>query len=428
MDRVLNPFSPGAGNPPPELAGRSELLEEAEIIIERVKAGRHERSLMLVGLRGVGKTVLLNRIGTMAESSGYAVLFIEATEARSLPELLLPSLRRALFRLDAMAGLSDKVKRGIRVLRSFMGAVKVKVNNLEIALDVDPEPGTADSGDLEADLPDLFMAVGEAAQDRAMAVAITIDELQYISEDEMSALIMAIHRVSQRQLPLLLIGAGLPQLVSLAGRSKSYAERLFVYPEIGALSQADARKALQGPARQQEVSFTDGALDELVRVTHGYPYFLQEWGYHAWNLAPASPIDLDVVKQTNDVAIMKLDESFFRVRFDRLTPRERDYMRALADLGAGAHRSGDIADRLGVRMESIAPLRGGLIRKGMIYSPAYGDTAFTVPLFDEFMLRTMPKWEPGKRRRRGRDRAQPGNDPNGTSPRRRRPKSSKQPR
>jgi hypothetical protein len=419
MDPVQNPFSPGAGNPPPELAGRSALLDNARIIIERVKSGRHERSLMLVGLRGVGKTVLLNRIGSMAESKGYSVLSIEATETRSLPELLLPKLRQALFQLDAMAGLSDKVKRSLRVLRSFMGAMKVKLNDLEIGLDVDPERGTADSGDLEADLPELFVAVGEAALDRGSAVAITMDEIQYIDEDEMSALIMAIHRASQRQLPLLLVGAGLPQLVALAGRSKSYAERLFVYPEIGALSPVDARKALQGPVQQQQVSFTDNALKELVRVTHGYPYFLQEWGYHAWNLAPASPIDVDVVQQTNSVAIAKLDESFFRVRFDRLTPREREYMRALADFGSGAHRSGDIADRLGVRMESVAPLRGGLIRKGMIYSPAYGDTAFTVPLFDEFMVRTMPESTPGNKPRKGRIGSRSSRDINGAAPRRR---------
>ncbi len=401
MDPVENPFSPGAGNPPPELAGRSELLEQAKIIIARVKAGRHERSLMLVGLRGVGKTVLLNLIGALAEADGYAVLSIEATEGRSLPELLVPPLRQALFRFDGMVGVSNKVKRGLRVLRSFVKVVKVKINGFEVAVDVPPERGTADSGDLEADLPELFVALGEAAQDRGAAVAITVDELQYISEAEMSALIMAIHRSSQKQLPLLLVGAGLPQLVALAGRSKSYAERLFLYPQIGALSQADARRALQGPVQQKHVSFTEAALEELVRVTHGYPYFLQEWGYHAWNLASAPTIDVDIVDQTNGVAIAKLDESFFRVRFDRLTPREKEYMRALAGLGPGPHRSGDIAERLDVRVESIAPLRGGLIRKGMIYSPAHGDTAFTVPLFDEFMLRTMPDWQlPRKPRRK----------------------------
>lgn len=394
MDPLRNPFSPGAGSPPPELAGRDDLLEQARITLGRVKAGRYEPSLMLVGLRGVGKTVLLNRIRELAEKEHYGVLMIEATESRSLPELLLPALRQILFQLDSMANVSEKVKRGLRVLRSFIGSIKLKTGDLELSLNIDPERGAADSGDLEADLAELFVALGEAALDRKTAIAIIVDEVQYLDETEMSALIMAVHRVSQRQLPLVLIGAGLPQLVGLAGRSKSYAERLFRYPEVGPLSTRYAKEALQDPVKSQGASFTDAALDELVDATHGYPYFLQEWGYHAWNLAADSPIDVDVVRQATAVAIRKLDESFFRVRFDRLTPREKDYMRALADLGPGAHRSGDIADGLGMKVQSIAPLRSGLIRKGMIYSPAHGDTAFTVPLFDEFMLRTMPNWKP----------------------------------
>jgi hypothetical protein len=398
MDALNNPFSPGAGSPPPEMAGRNDLIERARIMLHRVLAGRHEQSLMLVGLRGVGKTVLLNKVRAQAEELDYAVAMIEATEGRSLPELLVPVLRQILFRLDAMAGVSNKVKRGLRVLRSFVGAVKVKVADLEIGLDIDPEKGAADSGDLETDLAELFVALGEAAQDRGRAVAVIIDELQYLSEAEMSALIMAIHRVAQRQLPVLLIGAGLPQLVGLAGRSKSYAERLFTYPDIGPLAPGDAKEALRGPVRAQGADFTDEALDELVAVTHGYPYFLQEWGYQAWNLAPASPIGADMVRRATAIAIKKLDGSFFRVRFDRLTPRAKEYLRALAELGAGAHRSGDIADMLGVKVQSVAPLRGGLIRKGMIYSPAHGDTAFTVPLFDEFMRRTMPNWKPASAR------------------------------
>jgi hypothetical protein len=291
-----------------------------------------------------------------------------------------------------MEGLSNKVKRGLRVLRSFIGAVTVKLGDAEFGLDIDAEKGTADSGDLEADLAELFVVLGEAAQDRNRAVAIIVDEVQYLNETEMSALIMAMHRVAQRQLPLVLIGAGLPQLVGLAGRSKSYAERLFRYPNVGALAPSDAKAALRDPVLEQGMRFAEDALDELVRVTRGYPYFLQEWGYQAWNLAAASPIGIDVVQRATTVAIQKLDGSFFRVRFDRLTPREKDYMRAMADLGPGSHRSGDIAERLGVKVQSIAPLRSGLLRKGMIYSPAHGDTAFTVPMFDEFMLRTMPRW------------------------------------
>jgi len=392
MDPLNNPFSPGAGSPPPELAGRDELLNQARVTLTRIKAGRFEQSLMIVGLRGVGKTVLLNRIRELAEANGYGVVMVEATESRSLPEVVLPALRQILFQLDSMEGLSNKVKRGLRVLRSFIGAVTLKLGDAEFGLDIDAEKGTADSGDLEADLGELFVALGEAAQDRKRAVAIIVDEVQYLSETEMSALIMAVHRVAQRQLPLVLVGAGLPQLVGLAGRSKSYAERLFRFPNVGALAPNDAKAALRDPVLEQGARFTEEALDELIRVTHGYPYFLQEWGYQAWNLATTPAIDLDVVKRTTHVAIQKLDGSFFRVRFDRLTPREKDYMRALADLGPGSHRSGDIAERLGVKVQSIAPLRSGLLRKGMIYSPAHGDTAITVPMFDEFMLRTMPQW------------------------------------
>ena len=390
MDPLTNPFSPGAGNQPPELAGRSELLYKVEVLLARVKAGRSEQSMFMVGLRGVGKTVLLNSVREMAEEQGYQALLIEAHESKSLPLLLLPPLRQVLFALDRMQNISQKVKRGLRVLRSFIGGVKLKMGDAEFGLDIDPETGSADSGDLEADLAELFVAVGEAAADRGTAVAIIVDELQYMTEVEMSALIMAIHRVSQRNLPLVLIGAGLPQLVGLAGKSKSYAERLFIYPEVGALSMQDASLALQGPVSTQGVAFTTEALAEIFRVTQGYPYFLQEWGYQSWNMAQQSPIDLPLIKRTTIASTIRLDESFFRVRFDRLTPREKDYLSALAEMGAGNQRSGGVAERLGVKVQTIAPLRSSLIKKGMIYSPAHGDTAFTVPMFDDFMLRTMP--------------------------------------
>jgi hypothetical protein len=390
MNPLNNPFSPGAGTSPPELAGRSEMLRSIEILLARIKAGRSEQSMFMVGLRGVGKTVLLNKVREMADAQGYHSLLIEAHENKPLPLLLLPPLRQTLFALDRMQNVSQKVKRGLRVLRSFIGAVKVKIGDAEFGLDIDPETGSADSGDLEADLAELFVAIGEAAADRGTAIAIIIDELQYMTEAEMSALIMAIHRVSQRSLPLVLIGAGLPQLVGLAGKSKSYAERLFVYPEIGALSLEDASSALQGPVQTQGVSFTPEALAEVYRVTQGYPYFLQEWGYQSWNMAEHSPIDLALIQKTTVASTARLDQSFFRVRFDRLTPREKDYLRALAEMGTGNQRSGAVADRLGVKVQTIAPLRSSLIKKGMIYSPAHGDTAFTVPLFDQFMLRTMP--------------------------------------
>lgn len=361
-------------------------------MLGRIANGRHEQSMMLVGLRGVGKTVLLGRIQDQALALGYGVVMVEATEQKRMPDLLTPGLRKILFQLDALAGVNDKVKRGLRVLRSFISAVKVTAADMEFGLDINPEKGTADSGDLEADLSELFAAVAEAAKARGKAVAVIIDEIQYLSETEMSALIMAVHRISQRQLPLVLVAAGLPQLVGLAGRSKSYAERLFTYPSVGPLDDKDAKEALNGPVAEQGVVFDPEALNEIVRVTRGYAYFLQEWGYQSWNLAATSPITKDIVIKATAASIAKLDSSFFRVRFDRLTPREKDYMRAVAELGAGSHRSGDIADCLKVQVRSIAPLRSGLIKKGMIYSPAHGDTAFTVPLFDEYMRRSMPNW------------------------------------
>lgn len=391
MDKLYNPFSPGAGTQPPELAGRQEILDQALIALARIRSGRSEKSAFLIGLRGVGKTVLLNRIQELADAQKYETIMIEAREDKPLPLLLMPYLRQVLLRLDRGKAVSAKVKRGLAVLKSFMNGIRLTVNDVEIGLDIDAEEGTADSGDLEADLPELFMALGEAAQDRATAVAIIIDELQYLSERELSSLIMAIHKVSQKRLPIVLIGAGLPQLVANAGQSKSYAERLFDFPEVGPLGGDDAKRALQEPVKASGVEFTDDALKEIISVTKGYPYFLQEWGYQSWNLAQSTPIDLETVHAATRESIRKLDQSFFRVRFDRLTPREKDYLRALAELGTEPQRSGDIAHLLGVKSESVAPLRNGLIKKGMIYSPAHGDTAFTVPLFNEFMKRIMPE-------------------------------------
>ncbi len=385
-----NPFSPGAGSPPPELAGRGPLLEQARVTLGRVKAGRSERSFLLVGLRGVGKTVLLNRIRELADETGYRSVLLEAHEGKPLAALLLPALRQIMISLDRMAQISQKAKRALRVLRSFFNGLKLKYRDIEVGVDVDPETGVADSGSLESDLVEVFIALGEAAQDRGTAVALIIDEMQYLSEEELSALIMAMHQISQRQLPVVLIGAGLPQLIALSGRSRSYAERLFQFPEVGALQAVDAAEALQEPVQEQGVQFDEDALQEIIRQTKGYPYFLQEWGYQAWNLAPASPIGIDIVRRATDESIRRLDANFFRVRFDRLTPREKQYLRALADMGETVQRSGEIAERLGVKVQSIAPVRNGLIKKGMIYSPAHGDTAFTVPLFAEFMKRIMP--------------------------------------
>jgi DNA-binding CsgD family transcriptional regulator len=256
-----------------------------------------------------------------------------------------------------------------------------------VSIDVDALSGVADSGNLADDVTDLLVACGEAARDRGTGIVLAIDELQYVHPDELSALIVAIHRTNQLNLPVILTGAGLPQLRALAGEAKSYAERLFDFPEIGSLSAEDARTALALPAAESGAAIDDAALDIMVGRSHGYPYFLQEWGYHVWNVAPQSPITADDVERAAPRVRDQLDQNFFLVRLDRLTPREREYLVAMASLGPGPHRSGDIAAALGVRVESVAPRRSALIAKGIIYSPAHGDTAFTVPLFDEFLER-----------------------------------------
>lgn len=391
MDPVKNPFSPGAGAPPPELVGRDSVLEQARVLLARVRQKRPEKSMLLTGLRGVGKTVLLNSIERMAGEASYLTIAVEAHEDKPLGPLLAPHLRKVLYDLDRLQGTRQKVRRALAVLRGFVGALKVTMNDVTIGLDIEPEKGAADSGDLEIDLPNLFTVIGEAAADHNAAVAILVDELQYFDQKELGALIMAMHKVQQRQLPIVLLGAGLPILPGLAGESKSYAERLFDFPDVGALSKDHAAKALRDPARAARVSFEEKALDEVYRVTRGYPYFLQEWGYQAWNLASSSPITLKVIKSATDSAVARLDKNFFRVRFDRCTPSEKSFLRAMAELGAGPQRTGDIAGVLGLKVTSLGPVRAKLIKKGMIYSPAHGDMAFTVPLFDEFMRRAIPK-------------------------------------
>ncbi|MBW2496315.1 MAG: ATP-binding protein, partial [Deltaproteobacteria bacterium] len=244
--------------------------------------------------------------------------------------------------------------------------------------------------DLERDLQVLIEAAGEAAKSGDTALAIFIDELQYVEEEQLAALITALHRAVQRQLPIVLVGAGLPQLRGRMGRAKSYAERLFDFPEIGPLDEEAARSALAKPAEAEGAAFEPEALEAVLEKTRGYPYFLQEWGKHSWDAADESPITATDVEQASTTTVAALDESFFRVRFDRLTPSEKKYLRAMAELGPGPHRSGDIADVLGRQVTSLGPTRGKLISKGMIWSPSHGDTAFTVPLFDEFMRRIMP--------------------------------------
>lgn len=397
MDPILNPYAPGAGTPPPELAGRDEIREQARIATERIRQGRPAKSILIIGLRGVGKTVLLDRIRDDAESSGFYTVRIEAPEGRSLPALIAPQLRLVLLKLSRVDRAKELAERGLRALAGFAEALKVKYHDIEVGLDFEPEPGLADNGDLEQDLPVLLEAVGTAADRAAVAVVMFVDELQYVEEEQLAILISALHRCAQGNLPITLIGAGLPQLRGRMGKAKSYAERLFEFPKVGALDETAAAEAIVKPAQEEQVEFNADAVAEITRQTQGYPYFLQEWGKHAWDCADDSPITLADVNAASTITIAALDDSFFRVRFDRLTPSEKKYLRAMADLGPGPHRSGDIAERLERNVRSVAPTRNNLIKSGMIWSPNHGDTAFTVPLFDEFMRRIMPgnEWEDG---------------------------------
>lgn len=390
MNPIHNPYAPGAGTKPPALAGRDDLREALRISLARIKLGKSAKSVLLLGLRGVGKTVLLDQILMDAEESGIHTVRMEAPEQQSLPAMLAPALRIELLRLSRVAKAKDVAWRALKALAGFAKALKVTYQDIEVGLDAEPEKGLADNGDLATDLSALLQAAGEAAKQEATALVLFIDELQYVQEVELAALITALHRCAQKQLPVTLVGAGLPQLRGKMGEAKSYAERLFEFPELGPLNRQSCDQALVIPARIEGVEFEETALERIFSETKGYPYFIQEWGKHSWDVASRSPITFEDVVIASKETIAALDESFFRVRFDRLTPLEKDYMKAMSLLGKGPHRSGDIAARMNKEVTRLAPIRSGLIAKGMIYSPSHGETAFTVPLFDEFILRVMP--------------------------------------
>ncbi len=390
MNALVNPYAPGAGSAPPELAGRDRLRQDVAISIERIRRCKAAKSVLLVGLRGVGKTVLLDQMRKDAEATGVQAVRIEAPENRSLPAVLAPQLRQVLLRLSRVESAKKMAQRGLRALAGFAMALKVHYSDIEVGLDLEPLAGLADNGDLEGDLAALLEEVGLAARKASTAVVLFIDELQYLETDQFAALISALHRCSQGNLPLTLVGAGLPQLRARAGDAKSYSERLFEYPMIGPLNEADVELALVKPAHEEGVEFETAAVTRIIQATRGYPYFLQEWGKHVWNVAERSPITADDVVAAEVEVMAALDESFFRVRFDRLTVKEKHYLRAMAELGPGPHRSGDVAKVLGKGVTSQGPVRQSLINKGMIWSPSHGDTAFTVPLFNEFMKRIVP--------------------------------------
>lgn len=385
MDAVRNPFAPGAGTQPPALVGRDPVIDNARIALQRILQGRHDKSQILLGLRGTGKTVLLNRIEQLAETHHHVTSFIEAPESHTLAELLYPRIHQVLRKFSMSESAKHHAHNAMRALRSFASVFEVRMG--DFSLSVDPETGIADSGNLEFDLSDLFIRIGETAKADGRAWTLLIDEVQYLAEDELAALIVAVHRVNQKQLPVMFFGAGLPQIAALSGDAKSYAERLFDFPTIGALPPDVAATAIRRPIEEEGEQIDRAAVQAIVSQTHGYPYFLQEWGYQAWNIAEASPIDTDDIEAASARALKRLDNGFFRVRFDRLTPKEREYVMAMSRLGDGPYRSADVADELGEQLQSLAPRRAKIINKGMIYSPGHGDIDFTVPMFDDYLRR-----------------------------------------
>jgi hypothetical protein len=391
MDALTNPFQPGAGTPPPELAGRDELLRTLHVTLARILAGYQERGALLVGLRGVGKTVLLRRVLEMAQALKYRVIRIEASEKGDFLERLVSELKVALIELSLKAKARDGALRALSMLVEVAKAFRLSYGDVQMSLQSPAVNLPQVGADLDYHMRALLHQVAQAAQADESGIVILIDELQYLQDRELSALIMSLHAAIQDRLPILLIGAGLPSLRERTGKAKSYAERMFEFPEIGPLDVAACRRALRRPVEQAGAAITEEALERIIDETQGYPYFLQEWGKHAWDVASRSPIDLGDVINAEAITKERLDRDFFRVRFDRLTPFERTYLRAMAELpGIGPHRTGAVATILGRTPTSLGPVRSKLLAKGMIWSPAHGDIAFTVPLFDRFMKRMMP--------------------------------------
>jgi len=399
MDPVRNPYSPGAGTRPPALVGRDKQLKDADTALQRLRIGRDGRGQLLTGLRGVGKTVLLNEFERIADTHGFFHAHIEVAEDGVLAARLATAMRTILLQMDAKKRVGARAKRALGVLKAF--SIKLP-DGPEVGLDIEAVLGSADSGDLGQDLAGLFVEVGEVARDHDCGVLITIDELQYVPLDVLAALVVGLHRANQLGLPLMIAGAGLPSLPALAGEAKSYAERMFTFPVIGSLAGADAARALVEPATAEGVAWDDGALIRILHLTEGYPYFVQEFGKQTWDIASGpSSITVDDVERAAPLAVAELDGGFFQVRTGRLTDQERWYLRAMAELETSPMKSADVARLLGKTTTAVGPVRDRLLKKALCYSPRWGELGFTVPMFDQFMKRWMP-WPPTAARTPGR--------------------------
>lgn len=369
------------------MVGRDAELQNFEILLERLRRGYPEQSMLITGLRGVGKTVLLGAFEGRALNSGWVTVSAEISKEEDFGPRVASLVRRALFQVAPKASWSERIKRAAGVLKSFSLTVSPD-GSVTAGVDIDAVEGMADTGNLSDDLTDLLVALGEGAQERESGVVFLLDEVQFLRTAELAALIAALHRTVQRQLPITLVGAGLPQLPRLAGEAKSYAERLFKFPRIGQLSPPEAEAALAQPASDLGVTFDPGAIDVIVDYTEGYPYFIQEYGKIVWDLAPEDPpISRRIAEEAQRAVEAKLDESFFRVRAERTTELELHYLRAMAELGAGEQTAGDVAAAMGRTSEQLGPTRARLIEKGLIYTTGHGRGAFTVPQFDRYMRR-----------------------------------------
>lgn len=386
MNAIDNPYTPGAGVPPAVMAGRDDILLSANIAYHRTLKGNFAKCQLLLGLRGVGKTVLLNRINNEAEDAGCQTAFVEASPEITFPELIIPRLHSILLKLNRKKKAGEDLTNAFNLLRGFASIFHVKYGDLEIGI-----TKASATGKMDTDLTELFLSIGAAARNRNTVAILFIDEIQYLQQKELEALILALHKISQKKLPFLFFGAGLPQIAKLAGEAKSYAERLFDFKVIGKLEPKQAKKAIIAPVKKYKVSYEEDAIIEIIDQTEGYPFFLQVWGSNAWDLATGPSITLKDIKKATKQAYIDLDNGFYKVRYDRLTIRQQQYVLAMAKILKLPAKSGEIAKILNMSVKKAAPIRDELIKKGMIYSPGFGLTTFTVPKFDAFLQRTVLK-------------------------------------
>jgi len=406
VDSIRNPYTPNAGATPEIVAGRAEYVRAFGVLLERLRRGRTEQSMILTGLRGVGKTVLLNEFAEQARAAKWEVVEVEASkhEDAHFRQLFASLLRSALLQISPRKRWNDRARRAAEVLTSFALSVNPE-GTWTMTWDVAPAEGLADHGDLAMDLTDVLVAVGEAAQDSGRGIAILVDEVQFLQSRQLEALIQALHKTVQRRLPVTFVGAGLPQIAELAGDAKSYAERLFRFPMVDSLAEADARDALTTPAEREGARFTEDAVTLALEITKGYPYFIQELGYQVWEIAEGPTITAEDIDTARDGYLAKLDGSFFRVRLNRSTPLQTAYLRAMAELGPDPAKASDVARVLRRESTQLGPTRAELIDMCLLYTPDHGYAAFTVPDFDEFMKRAVPQLVIPEVRRRGNQTA-----------------------